>query len=217
MLTKLRWIAPTVALLAVVAACGDDTASTDTTVETANQTTATTIADDSEADGQEVEDSEALDDGEAMVDGEAMNMGDPDATPAADVPDAELQAGAFELLGTRPDGFEETTGTATIARHDAGTTVTVEFSGLQPEIEYIAHLHQGTCAENGGAHYMFDAAGPPMPPNEIHLLFTSDGSGVGFMTAENDQVAGPEGQSVVVHPVELLDNKVACAQFNSAG
>ena len=52
-----------------------------------------------------------------------------------------------------------------------------------------------------------------MPPNEIHLAFTAAADGTGFMTAENDQTVGPDARSVVVHPIELLDNKVACAEF----
>lgn len=150
----------------------------------------------------------------AMADGEMpMNMGNPQATPADQVADARIASGVFELLDTRPEGYDDATGTATIARSDAGTTITVELEGLLPDTGYISHLHDGPCTENGADHYMFDAAGPAMPPNEIHLAFTSEADGHGFMTAENDQTAGPEGRSVVVHPVDLLDNKIACAQF----
>jgi Cu/Zn superoxide dismutase len=143
-----------------------------------------------------------------------MNMGNVDATPAEEVAGAELMTAAFELLSTRPEGYDETTGTAAIARSDAGTTLTLRLTGLQPGVDYIAHLHEGTCSENGGAHYKFDPAGGDEPPNEIHLRFTAAGDGTGFMTAESAMVAGPEGRSVVVHPVDLLDNKLACAQFS---
>lgn len=144
-----------------------------------------------------------------------MNMGDPDATRAEDVADAAIETGTFELLDTRPAGYDATAGSAAIARYDAGTTVTVDLAGLEPETEFIAHLHEGTCDEAGGDHYKFDPDGSDVPPNEIHLRFISDADGVGFMTAENDATAGPEGRSVVVHPLDLLDNKIACAQFSS--
>ncbi len=142
-----------------------------------------------------------------------MNMGDPNATRASDVADAEIATGSFELLDTRPEGYDEVTGTATIARSDDGTTITVELTGLQPGEDYISHLHDGPCRDRGGDHYQFDPEGMDTPPNEIHLAFTSDAEGNGSMTAENDQKAGPEGESVVVHPVDLIDNKIACAQF----
>lgn len=53
-----------------------------------------------------------------------------------------------------------------------------------------------------------------MPPNEIHLAFTSTPEGTGFMTAENDRTAGPQARSVVVHPREFTDNRIACAPLS---
>ncbi|MBT8199395.1 MAG: superoxide dismutase family protein [Acidimicrobiia bacterium] len=149
---------------------------------------------------------------DSMSDMADMNMGNADATPAEEVAGADLKTAAFELLSTRPEGHDDTSGTAGIARSSAGTTLTLRLTGLQPGSEYIAHLHEGTCSENGGAHYKFDPAGGDDPPNEIHLGFTAGEDG--FMTAENATVAGSEGRSVVVHPVDLLDNKLACAQFS---
>jgi Cu/Zn superoxide dismutase len=143
--------------------------------------------------------------------GMEMNMGDPNAVPAYDVADAEIREGEFVVLDTRPPGHDDVTGRAFIARHPAGTTVTIEISGLQPGEEFIAHVHEGSCAEAGGAHFKFEAGGSDLPPNEIHLLFTSEGDGTGFMTAENEGVAGDDAKSLVVHPVDLLDNKIACA------
>ncbi|NND74570.1 MAG: superoxide dismutase family protein [Ilumatobacter sp.] len=144
----------------------------------------------------------------------AMNMGDPDATPADDVDDAALARGTFVLLDTRPQGYDDAAGSAVIARSPAGTTVTVELNGLPPNVDYIAHVHAEPCApDNGGPHYQFDVGGSTVPPNEIHLAFTSDDDGVGFMTAENDAIAGVDAQALVVHPAEFLDNKVACVDF----
>ncbi len=154
-------------------------------------------------------------DGGAM-DG-AMNMGDPTATRADAIDGAELEIGSFQLLDTRPQGYDDTTGTAWLARHDDGTTVTLELSGLLPDTDYISHLHDDACSNSGGAHYQFEVGGAEVPPNEIHLAFTSDADGVGFMTAENDRVTGPEAVALVVHPVELIDNKIACVDFEPAG
>lgn len=53
-----------------------------------------------------------------------------------------------------------------------------------------------------------------MPPNEIHLAFISTPEGTGFMTAENDRTVGPDARSVVVHPREFTDNRIACAPLS---
>lgn len=185
-------------LALVASACGsDDEDSTDTTAA-ASVTTA--------MDGME-------DDADDGMEEMAMNMGDPSATRADEVDGASLATGIFELLDTRPQGYDDSTGTAWIARHAAGTTVTLEVSGLLPDTDYISHVHADACANNGGDHYQFEVGGSVTPPNEIHLAFTSDADGNGFMTAENDQTAGPEAVAFVVHPVDLIDNKILCADF----
>lgn len=142
------------------------------------------------------------------------SMGDPNATPAADVAGADLTSVAFELLDSRPDGFDNAMGVADLARHDNGTTVTLELEGLDPGRQYIAHVHEGTCADNGGPHYKFDPDGPDTPPNEIHLMFKSDDAGSGFMTAENSQVVGDDAQSIVVHATDDMQAYIACAALN---
>lgn len=143
--------------------------------------------------------------------GAGMDMGDPDAVAADQVPGAALATGRFSLLGTAPQGYQDVAGTATLARYDGGTTVTIELRGLKPGTAFISHVHDGRCENGGGAHYKFDPAGGDMPPDEIHLALTSTAEGTGYMTAENDQTAGPNARSVVVHPRELIDNRVACA------
>ena len=161
----------------------------------------------------EAEAAEAMEDG-AMEDGamEEMSMGDPDATPAAEVEGADVTEGDFALLDSRPDGFDELAGTAAIARHD-GTTITIDFTGLEANSDYISHLHTGPCTEGGGPHFKFDPDGADVPPNEIHLAFTSSDGGDGFMTVENDMVASDEGQSVVVHLAGQGTERIACAQL----
>jgi hypothetical protein len=179
------------ALLALgLAACGSDTDSSSAAVEpvTADAPASTDMAD--------------------------MDMGDPDATPADDVAGASLARGEFVLMDTRPAGYDAVAGTAVIARHTAGTTVTTELTGLEPNVDYISHVHAQACTDgNAGDHYQFEIGGATTPPNEIHLAFTSDNDGNGFMTAENAQIAGVEAVAFVVHPAEFMDNKVACVDF----
>jgi hypothetical protein len=189
------------ALLALgLAACGSDTDSSRAVDEpvTTNAPASTDMAD------MDMDDADHMD----------MNMGDADATPADDVARASLARGEFVLMDTRPAGYDDVAGTAVIARHTAGTTVTTELTGLEPNVEYISHVHAQACADgNAGDHYQFEIGGDTAPPNEIHLAFTSDNDGNGFMTAENDQIAGVDAVSFVVHPTEFIDNKVACVDF----
>lgn len=172
---------------------------------------------DADSDGAASEnDDAAMEDGEmAGMDMEDMdmNMGDASATRADEVEGAALASGSFALMDTRPEGYDSTAGTAWVARHGAGTTVTVELSGLIPDVDYISHLHADTCDAGGGDHYQFDVGGSEMPPNEVHLAFTSDSDGNGFMTAENHDIVGLDAVALVVHPIELIDNKIACVDF----
>ncbi len=148
------------------------------------------------------------------IEGMGALMGDPDATPATEIEGAELISVTFGLLDSRPDGFDGTTGTADVARHDNGTTVTLELDGLDPGRQFIAHVHEGSCDDNGGPHYKFDPDGPDTPPNEIHLLFSSDGDGNGFMTVENLKVVDDDAQSIVVHATDDMAAYIACATLS---
>ncbi|MEM8902338.1 MAG: hypothetical protein AAGA17_01315 [Actinomycetota bacterium] len=194
---------------AFLAACGDS----DEAEPAA--TTASESMDDMEMDDMDMEgdEHEGHDMDDMDMDGMSMNMGDPEATPAEEVPGADLATGEFVLLDTRPSGYDDLSGTATIARHDGGTTVTVRLEGLPPGEQMISHVHAASCAEGGGDHYMFDLDGPEVPPNEIHLRFDAAEDGSGFMTAENEMVAGADAVSFVVHPLDLIDNKIACVDF----
>lgn len=136
------------------------------------------------------------------------------AVPAADVAGGRLSSGPFILLATAPRGYQDAAGTAQLARHDGGTTVTVTLTGLRPDTDFVSHVHSGQCAAGGGPHFRIDPAGSEMPPNEIHLVFRSDASGAGTATVENPAVVGEDARAVVVHPADLMDNRVACAQLS---
>jgi hypothetical protein len=142
-----------------------------------------------------------------------MSMGAPSATPAAQVAGARLRTSPFTLLNTRPPGLDNATGTAWLATHPGGTTVTVEMMGLKPGDTYPAHLHAQPCSQNnGGPHFKFDPQGPAMPPNEVHLTLTADQGGHAFMTVTNQQAADG-ATSIVVHSAINPDNRIACADF----
>jgi hypothetical protein len=140
----------------------------------------------------------------------SMNMGDADAFAAYDASGAEISDGPFLPL---PGGQSEASGYAWLARHDKGTTVTIELDGLDASTDHIAHVHAGACVDGGGPHYKFDPAGDHHPPNEIHLAFTSTGQGVGSVTANNGAVAGAEAASVVVHVQAEGAPKLVCTDL----
>ncbi|WP_250401617.1 superoxide dismutase family protein [Streptomyces cellostaticus] len=142
-------------------------------------------------------------------------MGDPSATPAYKMPGAAVTKGTFTLLDTRPPGMDDVKGTAWLAQGSKGSTVTVSLTGLEPGHVYMAHLHAQHCSDgNGGAHFRFDKGGPAKPPNEIHLMFTADKSGMGMTTVTNSRKTGKDAVALVVHPNEAQDNRIACADFD---
>jgi Cu/Zn superoxide dismutase len=148
----------------------------------------------------------------AMPSGPAYN--DPSATPADKLAGADLKQAAFKLLDTRPPGSDSAAGTAWLAQNDSGTTVTITMTGLKPGKAYVAHLHAQQCAkDNGGAHFQFDPAGPTTPPNEVHLAFTADPDGKATVTVHNDRKVGDAAKAIVVHPMDAMDNRLACADF----
>ncbi|MFH0515636.1 superoxide dismutase family protein [Streptomyces sp. M41] len=155
--------------------------------------------------------SKSMDDMDGM---DGMNMGDPSATPAYELPDTTLVEGSFKLLDTRPPGLDDVKGTAWLAQGAKGTTVTVKLTGLKPGASYMSHLHAQQCsAENGGDHFQFEKGGSTMPPNEVHLAFKADKTGMGMTTVNNDRKTGENARAIVIHPAEAQDNRIACADF----
>lgn len=141
-------------------------------------------------------------------------MNDPHATPADELDGAELTTGAFVVLDSAPPRSDDVAGQAWLGQNDDGTTVTARLTGLTPGDDYMLHLHAQPCAEeDGGPHFMFDTAGEEVPPNEIHLAFTADGEGAGEATVTNDRQIGTDAPSIVIHPVDAMDNRIACADF----
>lgn len=110
--------------------------------------------------------------------------------------------GDFEMVEGAPEDTDPLSGTAELVVSDEGTTAEIQLQGLGPDTEYIAHVHEGGCdqPDPGGPHFKFDLNGSDMPPNEIHLPFSSDAEGGGSATATNEQaVPEPDGRSIVVH------------------
>ena len=118
----------------------------------------------------------------------------------------EAVSGQFELVSGAPADDRGVSGEATLERTDGTTTVALSASGLEPDTEYVAHLHAEGCdqADPGGPHFKFDAGGSDEPPNEIHLEFRSDGEGAAQAEASSErEVPVGEAGSVVIHEAEV--------------
>ncbi len=140
--------------------------------------------------------------------------GDPNATPANEIEGATVAEGTFKPLKSAPAGTESVTGTAYLAQHDKGTTVTIEVEGLQPGTAYMSHLHAQPCAkDDGGPHFMFDKKGPEEPPNEVHIAFTANADGEATTTVSNDNPDSKGAKSMVLHLDDKDGTKFACGDF----
>lgn len=145
---------------------------------------------------------------------DVTSMNDPDATPAYDL-DGAVE-GDFEVLDAAPPGSEGVTGQAWLAQggEQGGTTVSVELDGLEAGTTYMAHLHAQPCGtDDGGPHFQFEEGGAETPPNEVHLGLEADDEGVATATTTNADEVGDGARSIVVHPTDLPDNRLACADF----
>lgn len=136
-------------------------------------------------------------------------MGDVSATPARDVEGATLEIGSFGGVADGDAGG--ISGDAVLARHAGGTTLTVSLEQLPAASDFTGHLHSGACADGGGPHYRHDPDGSELPPNEIHIAFSTDDAGAGFMTVENPTPVSHQAASVVIHAVGGA--KLVCADL----
>ncbi|MGI9529894.1 MAG: superoxide dismutase family protein [Acidimicrobiia bacterium] len=201
--TKLAIGGAAVALM--LAACGTAGAEPADTSTTAPEAATTTMA---QAMDQTSMTGDSMDHGSMD-----MNMGDADATPAYEVTGAAVVSGPFEALAdSTADGI---TGTAWLARHTGGTTVTIALDGLTPGSQYVSHVHASACSEGGGPHYRHDPEGSEHAPNEIHLAFIAGSDGEGMMTVENPTVASDVAVSIVVHESGDGTPKLACADLSN--
>jgi hypothetical protein len=119
---------------------------------------------------------------------------------------AVVVSGDFTPVADAPVGYSEVSGEADVQRpENGGTVVSLRVTGLEPQTDYIAHLHTGGCdqADPGGPHFQFKKGGSEKPPNEIHLQFTSDAAGEGKARVSIDrEVPVGEAGSVVVHTAD---------------
>ena len=110
-----------------------------------------------------------------------------------------LHGGAVRTLGDGLSGLQLHYRHRTNGRARPRHYHPLRLSSLLPNTDYISHVHEEPCSTGGGAHYRFDPDAGEPPPNEIHIDFTSDDEGTGFMTAENANQVDESAHSVIVH------------------
>ena len=102
------------------------------------------------------------------------------------------------------------TGTAIMTRKLTGVTeVAVVMTGLTPDTQYQAHVHNAPCAvENGGGHYKFDRTiTEALASNEMWFDMTADAKGAAHDSMWVAKTAAADAQSLVVHS-EM--SRIAC-------
>lgn len=151
--------------------------------------------------------------------GPQANDDEPDETSDAGGDEGEKAlTGEFSPLEENTD--RDLSGQATLIRTKERTTLSVDVSGLEPEAAHPAHLHEGTCTDQG-PHYQHDSEGAEEPPNELWpssepedptagLRADADGNASGAGTAEW-RAEGP--LSVFVHAPGHGHDKIACANL----
>jgi hypothetical protein len=85
--------------------------------------------------------------------------------------------------------------------HD-GTEVDAHFEHLPAGYTFLGHVHVGACsdADPGGDHFRFDPNGGEVPPNEVHLNFTTNADGsADVSTVSAKPIPAAQARSVVIH------------------
>jgi len=117
-------------------------------------------------------------------------------------------------------------GSAKLTVGGAATEAKVNVSGLDPDKHYGSHLHNGTCADGGGAHYQDNLLGLATPPNELWLTSSANalgtldpnpggvahGAGSAPWVARTDSLTETNARSIIVHEPGS-GARIACADL----
>lgn len=152
--------------------------------------------------------------------GDSQDAGDEvdEASETGGGEEGETLSGEFEPLGDSLD--RDVSGEATLTRTHGRTSLSVDVTGLQPDAAHPAHLHEGTCADQG-PHYQHDPEGAEEPPNELWPSSAPNDPTAGLQADADGQASGSgtagwraEGPlSVFVHAAGQGHDKIACADL----
>ncbi|MEM9489691.1 MAG: hypothetical protein AAGC55_11130 [Myxococcota bacterium] len=131
----------------------------------------------------------------------------------------ETRSGSVASFAAAEEIDQTIVGSAELKVSDLSTTVTLNLSGLDPAAIYRTHVHALPCeVDNGGGHYKIDPAIDLTEElNELWPDFIVEPDGTALVTYENEHLARPDAQSVVIHrEIGLEAPKVACANLTRA-
>jgi hypothetical protein len=133
----------------------------------------------------------------------------------AEATGVDVTVGRFETtVAGQEDGYN-IRGFALMIRTPRGpdgrTHVRVFVRGLDANMTFPSHVHNGACDTGGGSHYQHDVGGLADAINEIWPTITTHRRGFGWGSASHSHWARPEAQSVVIHHPD--GTRLACAQL----
>lgn len=102
---------------------------------------------------------------------------------------------------------------------DNNTMIDFHPTGLNPDVNYIAHVHELPCdVDVGGGHYKIDPTiEETIEENEIWIEFDVAEDGTASAHLSVDHILRADAQSVVIHRQEDgMEPKVACADLRRA-
>lgn len=124
-------------------------------------------------------------------------------------------SGTFSSFAAATEADETIAGTAAMTV-DLSTDVTLDVTGLDPEAEYMAHVHALPCSVmEAGDHYKIDPSiEETSEDNELWPNLVPDETGAAEAMYRNQHEARFDAQSVVIHRVDGdTALKVACADL----
>jgi len=130
----------------------------------------------------------------------------------SDIPTA---SGTFSSFAAATEADETIAGTAVMVV-DLSTDVTLNVTGLDPEAEYVTHVHALPCSVmDAGGHYKIDPSiEETSEDNELWPSLMPDETGAAEAMYRNQHEARFDAQSVVIHKVDGdTAPKVACADL----
>lgn len=127
-------------------------------------------------------------------------------------PDVQVQGASISFDAAADRGLTDIQALGSLRRSLSGETrVRVSAAGLDPNLEYMVHVHALPCSTNdGGGHYKIDRdETATVEENELWLSLETDAEGVGSVTETFEHTARADARSIVIHDPED-SAKLAC-------
>lgn len=110
------------------------------------------------------------------------------------------------------NGYEGLYGLAEVLRRVNGETrISAIVAGLDVDQTYMAHVHNKSCTEGGGAHYKIDPAiADTVEANEFFLKFVVNTWGIAQAEISKNHVMRADARAIVLHEHSNPAIRIAC-------